>query len=524
MNASQESAPSANDRLKDLTSWDADWRGLRVVVTGIGVSGFAAADTLIELGAKVVVVDASTTAKAKAQADTLKIVGAVDVLLGEEAVKVLPLIDGEKPELIVTSPGWRPDQALLAAAKRKHIPVWGDVELAWRVRERAGRKTADWLTITGTNGKTTTVGMTESMLQAAGLKAIAVGNVGTPILDALRDPVEYDAFAVELSSFQLHWSHSLSPVASVCLNVAEDHVDWHGSYASYLADKAKVYENTQKAAIYNADQFETERMVENADVVEGCRAVGFTTNTPGISMLGVVDGLLVDRAFIEERKNSAAELASIADLGPVAPRHMVANALAAAALVRAYGVDPASVKRGLVNYLPGAHRIQLVAKQDDVLWINDSKATNPHAASAALSAFHNVVWIAGGLSKGVNYDDLVKEHAPRLKSVVLIGTDTEALEASLQRHAPDVPVIAQPKGDTESVQTADGNASSPIFGETIMAQAVRAAASVAEPGDTVLMAPAAASMDQFSSYAHRGDAFVQAVRELVEGQAKTTEE
>ncbi|WP_416418645.1 UDP-N-acetylmuramoyl-L-alanine--D-glutamate ligase [Paenarthrobacter aromaticivorans] len=524
VNANQESAPSANDRLKDLTSWDADWRGLRVVVTGIGVSGFAAADTLIELGAKVVVVDASTTAKAKAQADTLKIVGAVDVLLGEEAVKVLPFIDGEKPELIVTSPGWRPDQALLAAAKRKHIPVWGDVELAWRVRERAGRKTADWLTITGTNGKTTTVGMTESMLQAAGLKAIAVGNVGTPILDALRDPVEYDAFAVELSSFQLHWSHSLSPVASVCLNVAEDHVDWHGSYASYLADKAKVYENTQKAAIYNADQIETERMVENADVVEGCRAVGFTTNTPGISMLGVVDGLLVDRAFIEERKNSAAELASIADLGPVAPRHMVANALAAAALVRAYGVDPAAVKQGLVNYLPGAHRIQLVAKQDDVLWINDSKATNPHAASAALSAFHNVVWIAGGLSKGVNYDELVKEHAPRLKSVVLIGTDTEALEASLQRHAPDVPVIAQPKGDTESVQTADGNATSPIFGETIMAQAVRAAANVAEPGDTVLMAPAAASMDQFSSYAHRGDAFVQAVRELVEGQAKTTEE
>ena len=232
---------------------------------------------------------------------------------------------------------------------------------------RAGRKTADWLTITGTNGKTTTVGMAESMLQAAGLKAIAVGNVGTPILDALRDPVDYDAFAVELSSFQLHWSHSLSPVASVCLNVAEDHVDWHGSYASYLADKAKVYENTQKAAIYNAEQIETERMVENADVIEGCRAIGFTTNTPAISMLGVVDGLLVDRAFIAERKDSAAELAAMSDLGPVAPRHMVANALAAAALVRAYGVEPAAVKQGLVNYLPGAHRIQLVANSNDVL-------------------------------------------------------------------------------------------------------------------------------------------------------------
>lgn len=522
VNGNPEST-TPNDRLADLTSWDADWSGLRVVVTGIGVSGFAAADTLIELGARVVVVDAATTARAAAQADTLKIVGAVDVLLGQDAVDSLPLVEGDMPELVVTSPGWRPDQALLAAAKRKHIPVWGDVELAWRLRERKGRKTADWLAITGTNGKTTTVGMTESMLQAAGLKAIAVGNVGMPILDALRDPVEYDAFAVELSSFQLHWSHSLSPVASVCLNVAEDHVDWHGSYTSYLADKAKVYANTQKAAIFNAEQIETERMVEDADVVEGCRAIGFTTLTPAVSMLGVVEGLLVDRAFIAERKDSAAELASMADLGPVAPRHMVANALAAAALVRAYGVEPAAVRQGLLNYLPGDHRIQPVAKQKGVLWVNDSKATNPHAASAALSAFQNVVWIAGGLSKGVNYDELVKEHAPRLKAVVLIGTDTADLEASLQRHAPDVPVIGQPKGDTEMVQTA-GAAASPIFGDTVMAQAVATAAEVAVSGDTVLMAPAAASMDQFSSYAHRGDAFIQAVRELVEGQAQTTEE
>lgn len=194
---------AAADRLKDLVSWDSDWAGLRVVVTGIGVSGFAAADTLIELGARVVVVDASATDIANAKADTLKIVGAVDVLLGESAVRSVPKIDGMKPDLIVTSPGWRPDQALLAAAKRAHIPVWGDVELAWRVRVREGRKTADWLTITGTNGKTTTVGLTESMLRAAGLKALAVGNVGTPILDALRDPVEYDVLAVELSSFQL---------------------------------------------------------------------------------------------------------------------------------------------------------------------------------------------------------------------------------------------------------------------------------------------------------------------------------
>jgi UDP-N-acetylmuramoylalanine--D-glutamate ligase len=519
---------AAAARLKDLVSWDSEWSGLRVVVTGIGVSGFAAADTLIELGARVVVVDAATSPRAKAQADTLRIVGAVDVLLGDDAVLTVPKVDGQKPELIVTSPGWRPDQALLAAAKRAHIPVWGDVELAWRVRERKGRKTADWLTITGTNGKTTTVGLTEAMLQAAGLKAIAVGNVGTPILDALRDPVEYDVLAVELSSFQLHWCESVSPLASVCLNVAEDHVDWHGSYTSYLADKAKVFARTQKACIYNAEQIETERMVEEADVMEGCRAVGFTTLTPTISMLGVVEGLLVDRAFIPERKDSAAELASMADLGPVAPRHMVANALAAAGLVRAYGVAPAAVRLGLKNYIPGDHRIQPVSRHDGVLWINDSKATNPHAASASLAAFSSVIWIAGGLSKGVSYDELVREHAQRLKAVVLIGTDTTALEAALQRHAPDVPVIGPAKGDTENVQTA-GTADavavpSPIFGEAVMAQAVASAAQLAAPGDTVLMAPAAASMDQFSSYAHRGDAFIEAVRGLVEGQAQTGEE
>ena len=519
---------TVSSRLDNLLSWDSDWAGLRVVVTGIGVAGFAAADTLIELGARVVVVDAATSETARAQADTLKIVGATDVLLGDEAVSRIPKIDGALPELIVTSPGWRPDQALLASAARAHIPVWGDVELAWRLRVREGRKTADWLTITGTNGKTTTVGLTEAMLQAAGLKAIAVGNVGTPILDALRDPVEYDVFAVELSRFQLHWAESLSPVASVCLNVAEDHVDWHGSYASYLADKAKVFERTQKACIFNAEQVETERMVENADVFEGCRAVGFTTLTPAISMLGVVEGLLVDRAFIAERKDSAAELASMADLGEFAPRHMVANALAAAALVRAYGVDAKAVRQGIRNYVPGNHRIQPVARENGVLWINDSKATNPHAASASLATFENVVWIAGGLSKGVSYEDLVREHASRLKAVVLIGTDTGALSEALARHAPDVPVIPAAGGDTENMQTAaEGGAvagGSLDSGGTVMSRAVASAAQLAVPGDTVLMAPAAASMDQFSSYAHRGDAFIKAVRELVEGQAQTGEE
>ncbi|OLT09538.1 UDP-N-acetylmuramoyl-L-alanine--D-glutamate ligase [Kocuria sp. CNJ-770] len=503
IHASNDNPVLDRPRLAGLTGWDADWSGLRVVVAGIGVSGFAAADTLIELGARVVVVDGADTPATRGKADTLRIVGAADVLLGEAHGSSVPDVDGERPELVVTSPGLRPDSPLLAAAAAERIQIWGDVELAWRVRERAGRRTAEWVCVTGTNGKTTTVGMTEAMLRAAGLTVAAVGNVGTPVLDALREPVEHDVLVVELSSFQLHWAHSVSPLASVVLNVAEDHVDWHGGYANYVADKSRIYEHTRVACVYNAQQPETVRMVEEADVVEGCRAVGFTLETPDVSMLGVVEDLLVDRAFLEDRRGSALELASVADTGPIPTPHGVTNALAAAALARAAGAPPEAVRDGLRAWEPGDHRIQAVATTHGVVWVNDSKATNPHAADAALSAFGSVVWIAGGLSKGVSYDRLVARHAERLRTVVLIGTDNDGLLAALAEHAPAVPVLpAAADGAT------DGNA--------VMAAAVRLAHGAAQRGDTVLMAPASASMDQFTSYAHRGDAFIREVAELVE--------
>lgn len=511
---------SAQSRLATLTSWDADWSGLRVVVTGISKTGFSVADTLAELGAKVVVVAASDDDVARASADTLKIVGVTEVILGEETSTVLPLVEGLQAELVVTSPGYQPRHPLLAQAAEAGIPIWGDVELAWRVREKAGRKTAEWITITGTNGKTTTTTMVELILQAAGLRAIAAGNIGTPILDAVRDPEGYDALAVELSSFQLHWTESLEPIASVCLNLAEDHVDWHGSFEGYAADKAKIYSNTKIACVYNAEQLETERMVEEADVQEGCRAIGFTTNVPAISMVGVVEGLLADRAFVAERKDSAVELAHVSDIGDLVPRHLVANAAAAAALARAYGVEPTAVRDGLKAYHNGDHRIQAVASSQGVLWVNDSKATNPHAASASLSAFKPIVWIAGGLSKGVEYDELVEAHKARLKAVVLIGADSSALAGALGRHAPDVPVILIDRGQTEK----EGGKATPIFGDVVMAQAVEAAEKLAQDGDTVLMAPASASMDQFTSYAHRGNSFIAAVKELLERRASANKE
>jgi UDP-N-acetylmuramoylalanine--D-glutamate ligase len=372
---------------------------------------------------------------------------------------------------------------------------------------RSAAGAAPWLTLTGTNGKTTTVKMLAAMLAAAGLRATSAGNVGTPLLTAVLHPQPYDVLAVELSSFQLHWSHSLRPQASACLNVAPDHLDWHGSFAEYARAKGRVYADTEVACVYNVADPTTEQLVRDADVVEGCRAVGFTLGVPAVSMLGVVEDVLCDRAFVAERATSAAELGSLDDVrtaggGTLAP-HTVANALAAAALARAHGVPPVAVRDGLRGFTPDPHRIARVAEADGVVWVDDSKATNPHAADAALRAFEHVVWVAGGLAKGATFDDLVAGHAGRLRAAVLIGRDRDLVRQALTRHAPDVPVVEVDVPETGPV--------------TVMDAVVERAAGLARAGDVVLLAPACASMDMFTSYAHRGDEFAAAVRRRLRG-------
>ncbi len=490
-------------RLAGLTSSEADWSGLRVVVTGLGVSGFAAADALLQYGARVRVVDAKTPEDGTQMAQRAQILDVLDaeLHLGDGAERTLP-VPADEIDLVVTSPGWPPHQPLLAAAAHAGIPIWGDVELAWRLRPSTGA--APWLLVTGTNGKTTTVQMLASMLRAAGLRADSGGNVGTPVLDLVQHPEPYDVIAVELSSFQLHWSHSLRPQAAVCLNIAPDHIDWHGSLEEYTAAKGKVYANTEIACVYNEQDLATRRLVEEADVVEGCRAVGFTLGSPGPSMLGLVEDVLADRAFVEDRATHAAELGSLADLQGDAPSvapHLVANALAAAALARAHGVPPVAVRDGLRAWRPEPHRIAHVATAGGVHWVDDSKATNPHAAQASLTSYEHVVWVAGGLLKGADVDELVAAAAGRLRAVVLIGRDREQIAAALARHAPDIPVIDIAAADTGAMDLV-----------------VRHAGELARPGDVVLLAPAAASMDMFDNYGARGDAFAAAVdRYLQEG-------
>ncbi|MEU8732644.1 UDP-N-acetylmuramoyl-L-alanine--D-glutamate ligase [Streptomyces tendae] len=466
-----------------------EFTGKHVTVAGLGVSGVPAAKVLHGLGAHVTVVNDGDDERARTQAAQLEALG-VTVRLGDG--DTLP----EGTELIVTAPGWKPTKPLFTAAERAGVPVWGDVELAWRLRGLDGREPAPWLAVTGTNGKTTTVQMLASILKAAGLRTAAVGNIGVSLLDAVTGEEEYDVLAVELSSYQLHWAPSLRAHSAAVLNLAPDHLDWHGSMEAYAADKGRIYEGNRIACVYNVADKATEDLVRGADVEEGCRAIGFTLGTPGPSQLGVVEGILVDRAFVEDRHKNAQELAEVSDVNPPAP-HNIANALAAAGLARAFGVSAAAVRDGLRAFTPDAHRIAHVADVDGVAYVDDSKATNTHATEASLAAYESIVWIAGGLAKGATFDELVAGAAKRLRGAVLIGADRALIREALARHAPEVPVVDLDRTDTGA-----------------MLQAVQEARRLARPGDTVLLAPACASMDMFTNYNQRGDAFAQAVREL----------
>ena len=414
--------------------------------------------------------------------------------------------------LVVTSPGFSPDAPVLAAASAAAVPIWGDVELAWRL-DAAGHygPPRRWLVVTGTNGKTTTTSMLHAMLTAADRRSLLCGNIGSPVLDVLGESA--DLLAVELSSFQLHWAPSLRPEAGVVLNIAEDHLDWHSTMAEYTADKARVLNG--RVAVVGMDDSRAAALLETASAPV---RVGFRLGEPAAGELGVRDGQLVDRAFADGL--ALMPVASIPVPGPVG----VLDALAAAALARSVGVPAEAIADAIASFRVGRHRAEVVAVADGIRYVDDSKATNPHAAEASVLAYPRVVWVAGGLLKGTSVDAEVARIAPRLVGVVLIGRDRAEVAEALSRHAPDVPVVQVVTGED-----ADMNATAVVSGADVtevrhsggdlgirvMTAVVAAARDLAKPGDTVLLAPAGASFDQFSGYADRGDAFAAAVRAAI---------
>lgn len=490
MSLPREAVPSGPP--SDLPPEFARLHGSRVLVAGSGISGRALIAPLRELGAEVTVTDGN-----QGSLDDLAAATGVAVAAPEQAAAEISGF-----ALVVTSPGWRPDAPVLSAAAGAGVPIWGDVEFSWRLdRAQVYGPTRRWLVVTGTNGKTTTTSMLESILRAAGIPAVACGNIGLPILDALRaDSPRNEVLAVELSSFQLHWAPSVRPAAGVILNIAEDHLDWHGGMQGYIDAKAQVL--TGDVAVLGLDDPVAAGL---SRVSTAGRTIGFRLGMPAPGELGVDGDRLVDRAFADDET-----LALVDEITPPGPAGQM-DALAAAALARSIGVRPTAVREGLRSYQVGPHRAAFVAEADGVTYIDDSKATNPHAARSSLLAHPRVVWVAGGLLKGASVDELVAEVAGRLVGAVLLGRDATVIAEALARHAPRVPVVRVDAGDDAGVSVATQSPESP---DAVMVRAVRAAASMARPGDTVLLAPAAASLDMFTDYGHRGRSFAQAVAEV----------
>lgn len=471
---------------------------MRYLVVGSGVAAVAAARALLDTGAEVVVVD-----RARGRGtDALAAAGARVVIADPAPLDLLDEVGD-----VVVSPGVPPADPLAAAAVTAGHDVYSEPELAWRLRD-AGAPA--WLAITGTNGKTTTTTMVAAILRAAGHTTEAVGNIGEAIAGPVSRSGGPDALAVELSSFQLYWSSTLAPQAAAILNFADDHLEWHLSFEAYTRAKLAVWRSAGAGgiAIGNLD----DPLVAAALAGLPGGTVGFTLAEPKPGQLGIVDGMLVD--FVDWRAfpgrpgwardggpdpGDGALPVPLVEASAVRPAgaHNVSNALAAAALARAYGVPAAAVRDGLTGYVPEPHRNATVATVDGVTYVDDSKATNPHAAAASLSAYPSIVWVAGGQLKGVDVAELVAAVASRLRGAVLLGVDRADVARALARHAPEVPVI-------DIASTDDG----------AMEEVVRAAARLARTGDTVLLAPAAASKDMFASYAARGDAFAVAVRAL----------
>lgn len=435
--------------------------GERVVVVGAGVAGASAARVLMSAGASVLVTEARPATDVPAVAEL-------------EAHGVEVRGGGHDPHhfddatLVLVGPGVPPDAEVVRWARDRGLPVWGEMELGARLARRP------YLAVTGTNGKTTVTSMIESCLRAGGLDALACGNIGLPFPEAAMQ--DRDVLVVEVSSFQLALQESFHPSISVLLNLSPDHLDWHGSLEAYVDAKRRIYARQSSTDVHIGNR--DDPVSAPISAAAPCEIRWFRRGPPADGEVGFDGDELIARLGGTQR------LGSIED--GTAGAHEDAAAAAAAAL--AYGVGPALVAEALASFHRAPHRGEVVASVDGVRFIDNSKATNVHAAAAAIDAAGSVVLIAGGRAKGADLSSL-REHAGGVRAVIAIG------EAA-----------------ADIVGVFDGIA--PASTANSIEDAVRDAFAAARPGDAVLLAPACASWDQFRSYAERGDRFAAAARSL----------
>lgn len=439
--------------------------GKKCLVIGAGVTGRALKDALEGFKAEVIIFDE----KAKS--------GSVSKVPNDI-------------QLAITSPGWRKDHEVFSEISRIGAQLLSEIDFAWLVKNELAPK-QKWVALTGTNGKTTTIQMVESIFKAADVNGIACGNVGETVISAVCKSPAYEYLALELSSFQIEWSELPKYESVAILNISPDHIDWHGSFDSYSKAKLKLLTQAKQVVLNKADPELRNRCALHQNVI------WFSLDTPAPGEIGLVEELLIDRAF-SPNPQEANEISELVDITPTVP-HNVLNAMAAAALALSVGISYEKIKEGLNSFTTDHHRMELIRSHNEINWIDDSKATNPHAAAASIMANLNVIWLAGGLAKGAQMEDLVKQCRNRIKSAILFGKDRDLIAQALKAYAPDIPI--------KSIDLKIDN-------NQLMHDVVTAAVEVAVAGDTVLLAPACASMDQFSSYAERCELFAQEVRAL----------
>lgn len=469
---------------------------LRIAVLGLGISGRSALDTLKATTSAQL---SAWDARGDARADYADLDGGADT----DPVVLIDNVLAWNPDVVVISPAFPMVGVEWTMLREAGVSVWSEIELAWHLRAtNKDGEFAPWLVITGTNGKTTTVSMLASILQHAGLRGMAVGNVGTPAVAAVSSTAEDapGAFALELSSFQLAATGSMEPAGAICLNVADDHLEWHGTREHYRDSKARIYGNVHGARIFPVGDEAVESMVHDAPTIAGTTDVGIVFDVPGPGRIGLVEDIVVDRAFVSDHAVAAqlfelSDIAHFATDAGVLPVHILKDALAAAALARSIGVAPEHIGAGLRAVSGGSHRIETVETINGVRYIDDSKATNAHAAEASVRALDSAVWIVGGQAKGARFTELVAKIEPHLRAVVVIGVDQSPWHEALD-------------GTSVPVHYVTPDEPNP------MREAVRKASEFAQGGDTVILAPASASMDQFTSYSDRGEQFSRAVRGL----------
>ncbi len=443
-------------------------RGAKCILFGAGVTGAPTLEFLESKGASVICVDE------KVQENGIK-----HTLESEDLVGV---------SLAVVSPGWRVDHPLISLVRGAGIELISEIDLAWKVKEQVSPKQR-WIALTGTNGKTTTIQMLESMLVESGINAKACGNVGFTVIEAVVKS-NVDMLALELSSFQLEWSNLAHFESAAILNVAEDHIDWHQSFENYLAAKLKISELAD-LVILNRDDQHLAKSGKNLSKP----ITWISLQVPSKGEIGLVENIIVDRAFI---KGDAEALFELSDVTP-SVGHNVSNAMAAAALARSVGAKPDAIAQGLRNFKLDHHRLEVVHKSGGITFINDSKATNPHAAIAALYSQMESIWIAGGLAKGAAMDELAQRCQSRIKAAILIGSDAPIIKAALLKQSPNL-----------AIYTTDLS----LKGIDVMRSVMGIVKEIAVSGDVVLLAPACASMDQFKNYADRGESFTLAARQV----------